>query len=344
MATIGNSFLGIIDHYKRTGRNGQALPIIESLHQLNPFLQDAYAVECNNGTKHTSLIRTGLGQSSWTKLYEGIVQSKSTTQQVDDTTGMIERLATIDTRYLTIVKNAAAERATEADAALEQMSQDVQQNIFYSDDATTPERFKGLAARYKSIANGGAAGGQIVDGGGTGSDNTSIWFVTHGPRQTQVLYPEGTAAGIQREDMGRQRVLDDQGRPYYVKEEHFAQQIGIAVGDWRYNARIANIDVSDMLAGSVDIYDLMRRAYWKLHGRRAGKIENTSGGVPQGRTVIYANRDVLQALDGLATNNGAGDNFVRLTPDEVAGKEVLTYRGMPIRETDALINAEARVI
>ena len=32
-----------------------------------------------------------------------------------------------------------------------------------------------------------------------------------------------------------------------------------------------------------------------------------------------------------------------LTPDEVAGTEVLTYRGIPIRETDALINAEALV-
>jgi len=29
---------------------------------------------------------------------------------------------------------------------------------------------------------------------------------------------------------------------------------------------------------------------------------------------------------------------------EIEGKEVLTYRGIPIRETDALVNTEARVV
>jgi hypothetical protein len=28
----------------------------------------------------------------------------------------------------------------------------------------------------------------------------------------------------------------------------------------------------------------------------------------------------------------------------VEGKEVMTYRGIPIRETDAIINTEARVV
>jgi len=62
-----------------------------------------------------------------------------------------------------------------------------------------------------------------------------------------------------------------------------------------------------------------------------------------GRTVIYMNRDMLEALDALATNKGGSDNFVRLTPMELEGKEVMSYRGIPIRETDALINAESVV-
>lgn len=343
MATIGNSFLGLIDHYKRTDRFGNIPEIIEALHQINPLMQDAYTQECNNGTKHMSLTRTGLGSGSWTKLYQGITQSKSTTQQVEDTTGMVERLSTIDTRYLKLVKNPGRERLVEATAALEWMAQEVQTNFFYSSVNTTPERFHGLAPRYSAIASGGAAASQIVDAGGTGSDNTSIWFVTWGPRQTSLIYPEGTAAGVQREDKGEQRTLDANGAPYFVKEEWFGQQVGVSVGDWRYNARVANIDVSEMLAGNVDIYKFLRQAYWKLQGRRNGKLDN-EGMIQQGRTVMYANRDVLQALDAQGTNAGADDNFVRLRPDEIAGKEVLTYRGIPIRETDALINAETRVV
>lgn len=344
MATIGNTFLGIIDHYKRTDRNGDMLPIIEALHQLNPLMQDAHVIEANNGSSHRSTIRTGLGAVAWGKLYQGILQSKSTTQQVEDTTGFVERLSTIDTRFLKLVKNAAAERAAEANAALEAISQDVQANFFYANDAVTPERFKGLAARYNAISGGGAAAAQIVDGGGTGSDNMSVWMVGWGQAGTSLIYPEGSSgAGIIREDKGEQRVTDDNGMPYFVKEEYFAQHVGVKVGDWRYNVRIANIDVSDLLAGTVDVYKLLRQGYYKMHQRRNTRMQN--GGMTSGvKPVIYANRDFLQALDAQATNDGASDNFVRMTPDELAGREIPTYRGVPIRETDALINAEARVV
>ncbi len=343
MATIGNTFRGIIDHYKSVDRNGRVIPVIEALHQLNPLMQDAYVQEANNGTSHISNIRTGLGDVAWGKLYQGILQSKSTTTPVTDTTGFVERLSSLDTRYLDLIRDPASERAMEANAALEAISQDVQSNFFYSNSETTPERFKGLAQRYGAISGGGKEAAQIVNGGGVGSDNTSVWFVGWGPQATSLIYPEGMSAGIVRQDKGEQRVYDDNNMPYFVKEEYFAQHVGVRVGDWRFNARIANIDVSNLLAGTVDIYALFRQAYYKLQERRNTRMQN--GGALQGgvKPVIYANRDVLQALDAQATNDGSSDNFVRMTPDEIAGKEVMTYRGIPIRETDALINAESLV-
>jgi hypothetical protein len=119
-----------------------------------------------------------------------------------------------------------------------------------------------------------------------------------------------------------------------VVREKFTWDIGLSVRDWRYVARIANIDVSDMQAGNVQLYNYMRRAYYRLQQRR----------VAGGRCAIYCNRDVLEALDALGTNAGASDNFIRLRPMEIEGKEVMTYRGIPIRETDALLNTEARVV
>lgn len=343
MATIGNSFIGLIDHFNRTDRLGNVGPIIEALHQLNPLLLDAYMEECNDGTSHESIIRTGLGSGAWGRLYQGIVQSKSTTQKVKDTTGFIERLSTIDERYLNQVKDPAGERMSEATAALEWITQQVQSAFFYADTATTPEQFLGVAARYNAISAGGAAAAQIVDGGGTGSNNTSIWAITWGKGQTRLIFPEGSTGGIERQDMGRQRVLDDNGLPYYAKEEYFKQSVGVSVGDWRYNVRIANIDINAVKAGTVDLYGLMRSAVYKNQNRRNAKIQN-DGMVQGGKTVFYMNRDMMQALDALATNRGSTDNFVRLTPDEVAGQEVNTYRGYVIRETDALINAETRVV
>jgi hypothetical protein len=339
MATIGNSFLNLIDLYKGAGgADGQLGEVVEVLRQLNPIMEDAVTAPCNMGTVHRHTIRTGLPDVAWGRLYQGIPQSKSTTQQVDDTTGFVEGLSTVDTRLLEISDNPGGVRLSEGRAYLEAMAQEVSRGFFYHNTTTTPERFKGLAARYSALGGGGA-GGQIINGGGVGSDNTSIWFVTWGDDYTTLIHPKGTKAGVTREDKGEQRTSDGNGNIYYVKEELFRQHIGVAVRDWRYNARIANIDVSNVAAGSVDLYGLMRQACYKLQGRRAAKM--ASNVAAQGRTVIYMNRDMLQALDAAGTN--ASNGALMLKPMELQGEEVLSYRGMPIRETDALNNAESLV-
>ena len=333
MATLGSKFFDLIDVAKRT-EGDQIATVIELLHQHNTILADAIAMECNEGKKHIHTIRTGLPDVAWGALYQGIPQSKSRTQQVEDTTGFLEALSTIDKRVLAKYHpdKRAQVRLNEAMAFIESMNQEMATGMFYHDTATTPEKFKGLSPRYSTIGGGGS-GNQIVDAGGTGSDNTSVWFVTWGDNFTHLLYPSGCTAGVKREDKREQRVTDAAGNPYFVEEEMFSWDVGLAVKDWRYNARIANIDVSELRAGNVDIYKWMRKAYYKLKSRQ----------VPAGRQAIYCNADVLEALDASAVNQGASDNFTRLRPREIEGKEVLTYRGIPIRENEALLNTEARV-
>jgi hypothetical protein len=279
-------------------------------------------------------VRTGLPPVAWGKLYQGIPQGKNTYAQVEDTTGFVEGLSTVDERLLKL-GNEGAIRLNEAIGYLEAIAQEVQTRMIYGNTASDPEQFLGLAPRYNDLS--APNGNQIINAGGS-DDCTSIWFVTWSERCTHLLYPKGVPAGVQREDMGRQRVTDATGA-YYVKEEKFTQHVGLAVKDWRFNARIANIDVTDLRAGDIDIYDLMRKAYYRLESRR-----QTAKGAVMGATkmAIYCNRDVLEALDAQATNKGGTgfDNFVRLTTTQVEGKEVKMYRGIPIRETDAIINDE----
>lgn len=343
MATLGNTYVDIIDVLKQTDPDGQIATIIELLKQENPILDDAVAMECNKGAEHVHSIRTGLPSVSWGRLYQGIVQSKAKQQQVTDTTGFVEGLSSIDERLLDLAgSKRAAVRLNEAMGFMESMNQEAATGMFYHDTATTPEKFKGLSARYNAIGGGGA-GNQVISAGGAGADNTSIWFVTWGDRFTHLLYPENTKAGLQREDMGRQRVLDENNNPYFVEEEKFTWHLGLAVKDWRFNARVCNLDVSAMQADPTNVdgannsvFHFMRKAYYRLQSRmrRSGAL---------GQQAIYCNRDVLEALDALSTNAGSNDVFVRLKPEEIEGREVLTYRGIPIRETDAILNTEAVV-
>lgn len=338
MPIIGQTFPQLIDAHRASGP-GQ---VIEILAQDNPILDDAIARQCNMGATERTMIRTGLPTTSWGRLYQGVAQSKTTMQQVDDTTGFLEARSSIDTRLLKLAKDPAKQRLIDSAPFFEAMNQEMATGIFYHDIATTPERFKGLGARYDAYYSGAKAGAprrsdvQVVDGGGRGSDNTSIWMVTWGDHATSLIYPEGTTAGVTMMDKGEEPVLDAAGNTYYAKVATYEWHVGLTVKDWRYNCRIANIDVSEMLAGNVDLWALLRDGYYRLKSRRRDGMAS--------RIAIYCNTDVMQVLDAQSTDRAlttARNNTVSLGQAEVEGKEVKTYRGFPIRETDALLNTEA---
>lgn len=340
MATIGSYFPTLIDAYKGSAEGA----VIELLTQQNPILDDAMSVECNMDAVHRHMIRTGLPSVSWGRLYKGIPQSKASMQQVDDTTGFVHARSDIDVRLLNLAPDPAKARLVDTMPFIEALNQEMAAGIFYHDTASSPEKFKGLAARFAAYNTNPAdptkpnIANQVIHGGGSGSDNTSIWFVTWGDHATHLLYPKGSKAGISVEDKGEQRVLDADGNPYYAKEVIYTWHIGAAVKDYRYNARVANIDVSDMRAGTVDVWALMRKAYYRLQSRRINAKSS--------RMAIYMNRDVLEVLDAQSSDRAllaANPNYTHLSTQFVEGQEVKFYRGIPIKETDAILNTEALV-
>ena len=336
MAVIGNSYVNIADIMK----NEALGPVVNMLMQYNPILDDAITVEANKGSSHMTTLQTGLPSVTWGKLYQGIPQSKSTRQQVTDTTGFVEGLSTIDSRVLKHSDDPGMTRLIEAQGFMEAFAQEIASGMMYHDTIGTPEKFKGLFARYNVLAGGGA-GNNVIDGGGTGSDNTSIAIVTWGDNYTHLIHPKNTPVGLERTDMGRQRVVDAAGNPFYVMEEEFRQHIGLVVRDWRYNVRIANIDVSDVIAGTVDIYALLRKAYHKIK-KISRTNPNPDAGLGGVRQAIYCNATILEALDALGTNSN--NAALQLRPAELEGKEINTWRGLPVRQLDALLNTETRVV
>lgn len=341
MATVGNTYLTLADMFKRQDGDGNIVQadIIELLSETNPILQDMIVAACNDGTTNLTTVRTGIPEGTWRKLYQGVQPTKSTTAQVKDATGMLEAWSELDEKLVKISKNGPAFRLSEATAFLEGMNQQMATTLFYGDTASHPERFMGLAPRFDKYR---AAPNKIpkdtydmvIDGGGTGSDNTSVWFVVWSDRTIHGIYPEGTAAGLQRQDLGAETKTNADGSVLRVMREKFEWDLGLTVRDYRYVVRIANIDVSELIAGNVDIYALFRKAYYRLHQRR----------ITGGRAAVYCSRDVLEALDAAATpTQGTSASFVRLSPMEVDGREVMGYRGMPVRECDAILSTEDAV-
>lgn len=344
MATLGNTYLGLIDLYKQQGGKGEIVStIMEMLHQMNPFLAEMIFIQCNCKTKHKTTIRTGLPESTWRKFYEGVQPNKSTLKQVEDATGMLENWIETDEDLADISGNVPQFRLNELMAHLEGMNQDVAETMIYGSLANDSGSFLGLAPRFNDLT--AENGNQIIDAGGQGSNNTSIWMIGWGENTVHGIYPEGTMAGLEHKDLGVETVNNPDGSRFRAYRDQLKWHCGISVRDWRYVTRIANIDVDAVASGDVDLYGFLRKSFYQNWGRR--KIVGMNGSesaIPSIQPTILLNTDMLEALDALGTNAGASDNFVRLKPVEIQGQEVLTYRGIPLRETDALINTEERVV
>jgi len=332
MATIGNTYLSLVDYYRKLDGNGAVAEVIDMLAEINPIMDDAITVECNDGSSHLTTVRTGLPTGTWRKLYQGVQPTKSTTRQVSDTTGWLEAYSEVDAKLIKLAgKNGAALRLDEAEAFIEGMSNQMATALFYSDTASTPEQFMGLTPRFSDTT--AENGGQIVLAGGAGADNTSIWFIVWSTKTTHLLYPAGTMAGIQREDLGKTTKEKSDGSMYEVYREHFQWDVGLSVRDWRYVSRVANLDVSEIngngQSGGKNIDQYMIDAYYKLRQRR----------VRNGKAAIYCNTTIITALHKLAQTQGN----VNLTLDNFEGKEIVKFLGMPIRECDAILNTESLV-
>ncbi len=140
-------------------------------------------------------------------------------------------------------------------------------------------------------------------------------------------------------DKGEEGVKDANGDTYYAKVTMFEWHVGAFVKDYRYSARIANIDVSDMIAGTVDVWALLRKAYYRL-------FQVYGVGALGGRTAIYMNRQVLEILDAQSSDRAllaANPNYTGLAEAQIEGRIIKTYRDIPIRMTDAILNTEALV-
>lgn len=333
MATLGTNMLTLQDWAKRKDPNGKVPMIVELLSQSNEVLLDMLWKEGNLPTGERTTVRTGLPSVAWRLLNQGVQPSKSTTAQIDEACGMLEAYSEVDKDLAELNGNTAEFRLSEASAFLEAMNQEFVQTLFYGNSGTAPEEFTGLSARYSTIS--GATNAQnIVTGGGSGSDNSSIWLICWGPQTVHGIFPKGSKAGLIHEDLGLTTVETSAGiagtrmRAYL---DHWQWKCGIALKDWRYAVRIPNIDISNLIAKSsnADLPELMIKATHRIPFQGMGK------------SVFYMNRTCFEMLDILRRDDVQTGG--QLTYDLVDGKRVAMFRGIPIRVVDQLLETEATV-
>ena len=334
MATLPVTNPTLLDLANRMDPNGNIPDIIEMLHQQNDILDDMVWMEGNLPTGHKTKIRTGLPAPTWRKLYGGVMPTRSTVSEITETTGFMEAYSEIDIKEADLNGNTAAFRLSEDAAHLEGMNQDLTTALFYANESITPTKFTGFAPRFNDPA--AENGENLINGGGSGSDNASIWLVGWGERTCFGLIPKGIPAGFRHTDKGRQTVdTHDSSGNYTGKMEayvsHYSWDAGLCVKDWRYIVRICNIDKSALTkdaSSGADIIDLMTQALEQIHSLQ---------GV---RPVFYVPRTIRSMLRRQIVNKVASSTLMM---GDVAGKPVVMFDGVPVRRCDALAGDEATI-
>ena len=334
MTTLTSNFLTLADWSKRVDPEGNVPVVAELLSQSNEILEDALFAEGNLPTGHRVIIRTGLPTAYWRSINQGIPTSKSTTAQVDESIGMLEAYAKVDKDLALLNGNTSAFRLSEDSAFLEAMNQAQAQTLFYGNPATDPRQYLGLASRFGAISGAGNSQ-NILDAGGTSTNNASIWLVCWGENSVFCTFPKGSKAGLIHDDQGEMVVYDSNSNPYQAFQTHYQWKNGLVVKDWRYVVRIANINTANLVAetAAADIVKLMSRAL--------DRIPNINTSKP----AFYMNRTLFSMLRIQSLNKSQNVVNIETGLNQFGqANNWLNFLGVPVRRVDQLLNTEARVV
>ena len=339
MATLSASSYNLLDVTRTIGPDGQQMAIAEILSQDNETLDEMTWKEGNliTGNRHTE--RASLPTVGWRRLNEGVARSKSTNRSVDEAAAMLEANSQVDRELAILSQNPAKFRLDEASAFMESMKQEFNQTLFYGNSTLAPEEYTGFAPRFGSLS--GPNADQIIDCGGTGTDNRSIWLIGWDTNKVTGIYPKGTVGGLMHMDTTSNvrigpdgfpigdELEDASGRPYLGYKDHWSWKCGLAVQDARYVVRLCNLDKSLMegaAASGPALEDFLVQAVERIHGRTA-------------RMAFYAPRIATTFLRRRLLD----DKQAFLSLEEVGGRKVTHFDGIPFRRVDQLEVDEARI-
>lgn len=346
MATLTPGLYTYAEWSARSDPDGKLSTLVNLRSQYNGILQDMLAAECTAGNtfEYTQVVSLPtIGRRSYN---QGVPRTLAAAVKQVTTCSEYSDWVTLDASLARLGGNLGERRAQEVFLHTESLTQTIASDLFYSSRTTDPTAFTGLANIYNTVnPSTSPIASNVIDGLGTGGDNASMWLVVWGPRHIHTIFPQGLPMGLQHTDMGIFPINDAAGNQFPAYLDWIQWNLGLAIHDWRFAVRLANIDVSDLTTVSAaNLLNYMAQMVMKPPVMPAGVSPVQAADDPRvqmgTRAAFYVNRTVYLALQQQVTNK----TNILLKLEDWAGMTVLTYQGVPIRIVDALLNSETRVV
>lgn len=307
-------------------------PIVEMLSKSTPLIEDMAFRNGNQTDGHKFKTRAGLPGVSWRAINEGVLPTRSSKKIVRETCAMLEAVSEVDKKLIDLEGDQALARLEESAAFIEGMGQEFSSAVWYGDTGFEPKGIMGLSKRYGSLT--GPANKYIIDCGGTGNNNASVWLVIHSTESFFGIVPKNGKIGLQHKASGVIDLEDpDNGGTYEGYRDRFQWDVGVCLKDYRQIVRACNIDVtklptfgtaSDQSAHLLNIINTMTNRVQKLNS---------------GRAVIYMNRTLKEYWEKQLLLS----HYIEKSMDQATGTINTSYKGIPIHVDDSLLETEERV-
>ena len=310
---------------KRTkGFSEDSRRIIEELNQHNELLLDAPLIEANEGTVHSTLVRTALPHGQHRGYNQGVGKTSSQTKTIKDVISNIEIYSEVDAQMIDNNDHGQEVLNSEQVAFIEGMGQDMADDLMYGDHEADERCTNGFATRYSSLSQTK----NVLSLGGTGNALTSIYLIKWAVDKAHLIYPKGAKnAGVEYKFIGEQMCdAPDGNGKYQAIVSHYRVSRGLAVRNTMSVIRLCNIDVT-----ANGIGDKIAEYVVKNIGKLA------SGG---GTVSIACNAEVKGILNWAANQK----SNVIYPAEDPWGNSVLKIGVGRIRECPSILLTESAVV
>lgn len=336
-------YYNLLDHAKQFDPKGQEYMVAKVLQQSNPVIKDMPVIESNDESGHTYAVQTGIPEPTWRRAYQGVEPTKHTQKVVHDTYGRMSAYSMVDVAVAEKGGKIAETRAAMAESHLEGMAQGMAKKVFYGSNADNEKSFIGIAPRFSALSGADSSDNVISNGGSSAGAQSSIYLIGWGKNKTFGFYPKGTRAGIKRYEYsanGPVPCKDAQGNEFPGYKEQYEWLMGMAVPDWRYSARICNIQAPTSMDNDAC------KALFKNFMKALDKIHN----IDVVNLVAYCTRDVKFALrNGFLLSGGTlapqvyVANELNKSGNQGYANHDLVIDGIHVKADDAIVQTEAVV-
>lgn len=327
MSTLTNKY-SLAEQAKRLDPDGKLAQIVEVLNrEMGMILEEAPWIQSNDIWVNKTTRRGSLPTGTWRKLNSGVATEVSRVTEVLDVIGMLETYAEYDKAFIDSMPNPQVARMQEANAFLEGLGQTLVSAILYGNANADPDQMHGLQPRLSTYD-----GEFVINGGGSGDDNTSIYVVTWGQTEAHLIYPKNMEnMGILHEDKGVVTLTDattsaPNTSQYEGYRDHFVVRCGFVVRHPKCIGRVANIEASgtDNIFDEDDLITLLNEMKTNAFTR------------------IYCNQTIMTQAE-IKLKDKLNVNWS--VDAGLGGVPFMKFRGIPVRkiDKDILLNTESTI-